>query len=46
MRQKPGPPRPAAEKVIRDIRHRTRKLHSSEEKIRIELGRSRTRSTG
>ena len=37
MRQKPGTPKPSAEKVVRDIRRRTRKQHSSEEKIRIVL---------
>lgn len=37
MRQKPGTPKPSAEKVVKDIRRRTRKLHSSEEKIRIVL---------
>lgn len=29
--------KPAAEKVVRDIRRRTRKLHSAEEKIRVVL---------
>ena len=37
MRQKPGTPKPSAEKVVKDIRRRTRKQHSSEEKIRIVL---------
>ena len=37
MRQKPGTPNPTAENVVKDIRRRTRKQHSSEEKIRIEL---------
>lgn len=37
MRQKPGTPKPSAERVVEDIRRRTRKLHSSEEKIRIVL---------
>ena len=37
MRQKPGTPKPSAEKVVKDIRRRSRKLHSSEEKIRIVL---------
>ena len=37
MRQKPGTPGPSAEKVVKDIRRRTRKQHSSEEKIRIVL---------
>ena len=31
MRQKPGTPKPSAEKVVKDIRRRTRKQHSSEE---------------
>jgi transposase len=37
MRQKPGTPKASAEKVVKDIRRRTRKQHSSEEKIRIVL---------
>ena len=37
MGQKPGTPKPSAEKVVKDIRRRTRKQHSSEEKIRIVL---------
>jgi len=37
MRQKPGTLKPSAEKVVKDIRRRSRKLHSSEEKIRIVL---------
>ncbi len=37
MRQKPGTPKQPAEKVLRDIRRRTRKRHSAEEKIRIVL---------
>ncbi len=37
MRQKPGTPKPSAEAVVKEIRRRTRKLHSSEEKIRIVL---------
>jgi transposase len=37
MRQKPGTLKPPAEKVVKDIRRRTRKQHSSEEKIRIVL---------
>ena len=37
MRQKPGTPKPSAEKVLKDIRRRTRKQHSAEEKIRIVL---------
>lgn len=33
-----GPdPKPSAEKVVKDIRRRTRKQHSAEEKIRIVL---------
>ena len=37
MRRKTETTKPAAEKVVRDIRRRTRKLHSAEEKIRIVL---------
>ena len=37
MRQKTGPQTSSAEKTINDIRRATRKLHSSEEKIRIVL---------
>ena len=37
MRQKPGPHKPPTEKVLKDIRRRTRKQHSAEEKIRIVL---------
>ena len=37
MRQKPGTPKPSVERVVKDIRRRTRKQHSSEEKIRIVL---------
>ena len=37
MRQKPGTPKPSAEKVLKDIRRRTRKQHSAEEKVRIVL---------
>ena len=37
MRQKPGTPKPSAEKVVKDIGRRTRKQHSFEEKIRIVL---------
>ncbi|MCA0942872.1 IS3 family transposase, partial [Salipiger pacificus] len=37
MRQKPETPKPSAEKVVKDIRRRTRKQHSAEEKIRIVL---------
>jgi hypothetical protein len=36
MSAKPGT-RSAAEKVVKDIRRRTRRQHSSEEKIRIVL---------
>jgi transposase len=32
-----GPAKPPAERVVRDIRRRTRKQHSAEEKIRIVL---------
>jgi len=37
MRQKTGKQKAAAEQVIKDIRRRTRKHHSAEEKIRIVL---------
>ncbi len=37
MRQKPGTAQPTAEAVVKDIRRRTRKHHSAEEKIRIVL---------
>ena len=37
MRHKPGTPKPSAEKVVKDIRRRTRKQHSAEEKTRIVL---------
>ncbi|MDR7031036.1 transposase-like protein [Rhizobium rosettiformans] len=37
MRQKSGPQTSSAEKTIKDIRRATRKLHSSEDKIRIVL---------
>ncbi len=37
MRQKPGTQKRSAEKVVKDIRRRTRKHHSAEEKIRIVL---------
>ncbi len=37
MRQKPGTQKPPAEKIMKDIRRRTRKQHSAEEKIRIGL---------
>ncbi len=37
MRRKTETTKPAAEKVVRDIRRRTRKQHSAEEKIRIVL---------
>jgi transposase len=37
MRQKSGTAKPTADRVVRDIRRKTRKRHSSEEKIRIVL---------
>ena len=37
MRRKTETTKPAAEKAVRDIRRRTRKLHSAEEKIRVVL---------
>jgi transposase len=37
MRQKSGIQKPPAERVVKEIRRRTRKQHSAEEKIRIVL---------
>ena len=37
MRQKHGTHKPSSEKVVKNIRRRTRKQHSAEEKIRIVL---------
>ena len=37
MRRKPGTPKSPVDRVVKDIRRRTRKRHSSEEKIRIVL---------
>ncbi len=37
MRQNPGTARPSADRIVKEIRRRTRKHHSSEEKIRIVL---------
>jgi transposase len=37
MRQKPKTEKEPAEKVVRDIRRRTRRKHSTEDKIRIVL---------
>jgi transposase len=37
MRQKPGTSKPSADRIVRDIRRKTRKRHSAEEKIRIVL---------
>ena len=37
MRQKSGQQRTTAERIVKDIRRRTRKHHSAEEKIRIVL---------
>jgi transposase len=37
MRQKSGTPKATAVRVVKDIRRRTRKHHSAEEKIRIVL---------
>ena len=37
MRQKSVPQKPSAEKTIKDIRRKTRKKYSAEEKIRIVL---------
>jgi transposase len=37
MKQKSGPSKPPAETVVKHIRRRTRKQHSTKEKIRIVL---------
>ena len=37
MRQKPGTSKSSAERIVKDIRRRTRKHHSAEEKIRFVL---------
>lgn len=37
MRQKPGTTKAPADRVVKDIRRKTRKRHSPEEKIRIVL---------
>ena len=37
MKQKTVSSKPSAEKAVRDIRRKTRRLHSAEEKIRIVL---------
>ena len=37
MRREPIDAKEAAERTVRDIRRRTRKQHSAEEKIRIAL---------
>jgi len=37
QKKRPGPQKPAAEQVIKDIRRATRKHHSAEDKIRIVL---------
>ncbi len=37
MRQKPGTPKSSTERIVKDIRRRTRKHHSAEEKIKIVL---------
>jgi len=37
MRMKSGTAKPTADRVVRDIRRKTRKRHSTEEKIRIVL---------
>lgn len=37
MRRKAGTDKPTANRVVKDIRRKTRKLHSAEEKIRIVL---------
>ncbi len=37
MRRKPGTAKPTVDRVVREIRRKTRKRHSAEEKIRIVL---------
>ncbi|MEO1140294.1 MAG: IS3 family transposase, partial [Pseudomonadota bacterium] len=37
MRRKAGTDKPTADRVVKDFRRKTRKLHSAEEKIRIVL---------
>ena len=37
MRQKPGTPKSTAERIVGEVRRRTRKHHSAEEKIGIVL---------
>ncbi|MEM7667467.1 MAG: IS3 family transposase [Pseudomonadota bacterium] len=37
MRQRSGTAKPSAEKVVKDIRRRTRKQHSAEDKLRVVL---------
>ena len=37
MRQKPGTAKPRAESMVKDIRRRTRKHHSAEDRLRIVL---------
>jgi len=37
MKQKPGTSKDAADKLVRDIKRKTRKYYSAEEKIRIVL---------
>jgi len=37
MRKKSGPQKATTEQVVKDIRRKTRKVHSAEEKIRIVL---------
>lgn len=37
MRRKAGTDKPTADRVVKDIRRKTRKHHSAEEKIRIVL---------
>jgi hypothetical protein len=38
MRRKSETPKATADRIVKDIRRKTRKRHSSEEKIRIVLG--------
>jgi len=42
MRKKSGPQKATTEQVVKDIRRKTRKVHSAEEKIRMVLA-DRTR---
>lgn len=45
MRRKAGTDKPTADRVVKDIRRKTRKYHSAEEKIRIVLAGLRGEET-